>query len=89
MRQSDASQTMSRYKGRASAKLVEQDYPHFVDITVRAGGLGSRLNAMYEFHTRRGIEARRGQWRRDANGATIRWCFADGAIASEFEREFK
>ena len=50
--------------------------------------LGSRLNAMYEFHTRRGIEARRGQYKRDANGAVIRWCFADEATESGFARQF-
>ena len=79
---------MSRYKGRMSAKSVEKDYPHFVDIEVPLGGLGSRLNAMYKFHNQRGIESKRGHGRHDANGAVIRWCFADEAMAREFEREF-
>ena len=35
-----------------SAKAVEQDFPHFVDMVVPPGGLGKRLDAMYEFHTR-------------------------------------
>jgi hypothetical protein len=29
---------MSRYKGRQSAKAVEQDFPHYVDIVVPEGG---------------------------------------------------
>jgi hypothetical protein len=33
---------MSRYKGRQSAKVVERDFPHFVDMVVPLGGFGSR-----------------------------------------------
>ena len=29
---------MTRHKGRASAKAVERDFPHFVDIVVPLGG---------------------------------------------------
>ena len=47
---------MTRYKGRQSAKAVEKDFPHFVDMVVPPGGLGKRLDAMYEFHTRYGIK---------------------------------
>lgn len=42
---------MTRYKGRQSAEAVEKDFPHFVDMVVPLGGLGNRLDAMYEFHT--------------------------------------
>jgi hypothetical protein len=34
---------MTRYKGRQSAKVVEQDFPHFVDMVVPLGDLGKRL----------------------------------------------
>ena len=51
---------MSRYKGRQSAKAVEQDFPHFVDIVVPEGGLGMTLNAMYDFHARHGYLAASG-----------------------------
>jgi hypothetical protein len=51
-------ESMSRYKGRQSAKAVEKDLPHFVDMVVPPGGLGSRLDAMHEYHTRHGIK----QW---------------------------
>src|SRR5262249_30193744 len=62
---------MSRYKGRQNTKAVERDFPHFVDVVVPPGGLGKKLNRMYEFHTRRGIEPQRGQGRHDANGAVV------------------
>jgi hypothetical protein len=41
---------MTRYKGRANAKLFERDFPHHVEIVVPSGGLGKTLDAMYEFH---------------------------------------
>ena len=50
---------MSRYKGRQSAKAIEQDFPHYVDVVVPEGGLGMTLNAMYEFHARQGIPPKR------------------------------
>jgi hypothetical protein len=80
---------MSRYKGRQSAKSVEQDFPHFVDIPVLIGGLGNRLNAMYDFHARHRIAAKRGHGQRDEDGrSVIRWCFADPALADAFAKEF-
>ena len=79
---------MSRYKSRQSLKAVEKDFPHFVDMVVPLGGLGKMLYAMYEFHDRQGIKPQRGQGRHDANGAVIRWCFADPAVAEAFADEF-
>ena len=79
---------MSRYKGRQSAKAVERDFPHFVDIAVPPGGLGAKLDAMYDFHTQC-IKPQRGHGRHDANGSVIRWCFADAAVAEAFAREFR
>jgi len=75
-------------QGRANAKAVERDFPHFVDIIVPLGGLGSKLDAMYDFHTRHGVKAQRGHGRHDANGTIIRWCFADPAIAKSFATMF-
>jgi hypothetical protein len=79
---------MSRYKGRQNAKAVERDFPHFVDIVVPLGGLGSKLDAMYDFRTRHDIKAQRGQGRHDANGSVIRWCFADADMAAAFKNDF-
>jgi hypothetical protein len=79
---------MPRYKTSQSAKAVEQDFPHFVDIAVPEGGLGTRLNEMYEFHAQYGIPAKRGHGRHDDGGSVIRWCFADPAIAKSFATVF-
>jgi hypothetical protein len=79
---------MSRYKGRASAKAVEKDFPHHVDIAVPFGGLGSRLNDMYAFHTLLGIGSKRGHGRHGENGSVIRFCFADENSAAAFANEF-
>jgi hypothetical protein len=79
---------MTRYKGRQSAKAVEKDFPHFVDMVVPPGGLGKRLDGMYEFHARHDIKPQHGHGRHDANGAVIRWCFADPALAEAFADEF-
>jgi hypothetical protein len=76
---------MSRYKGRPSARAIEKDFPHIVETVVPPGGLSTRLNDMYDFHTQHGIRARLGLGRRDENGRDIiRWCFADPAIAESF-----
>jgi hypothetical protein len=77
-----------RYKGIQSAKAVERDFPHFVDMVVPPGGLGKRLDAMYEFHAHYGIKPQRGHGRHDANGSVIRWCFADPEIAKSFATVF-
>ena len=79
---------MSRYKGRQSAKAVERDFPHFVDIVVPVGGLGSKLDEMYEFHAMYGVKPQRGYGRRDYSGSVIRWCFADPAMAKSFATTF-
>ena len=31
---------MTRYKGRTSARAIERDFPHIVDMAVPFGGLG-------------------------------------------------
>jgi hypothetical protein len=79
---------VSRYKGRQNAKAVEQDFPHYVDVVVPEGGFGMKLNAMYDFYARHGIQPKRGCGRHDANGSVIRRCFADPAIADAFSNEF-
>ena len=80
---------MSRYKGRTSARAIDKDFPHTVETVVPPGGLGERLNDMYDFHAHHGIRARLGLGRRDENGRDIiRWCFADFAIAEAFAASF-
>ena len=80
---------MSRYKGQLKASRTEQEFPHHVDIIVPPGGLGRRLDAMYDFQTQHGIKPQRGHGKHDANGSVVRWWFADANLATEFARQFK
>jgi hypothetical protein len=43
---------------------------------------------MYDFHAQHGIKPQRGHGKHDANGAVIRWCFADEETAKAFADEF-
>lgn len=68
---------MARYKGCASAKIIERDFPHIVEIAVPPGGLGKRLDKMYDWHRARSIQDQRGSSRREEGRDFISWCFAD------------
>jgi hypothetical protein len=80
---------MSRYKGRPSAQTIARDFPHVVEIRVPFGGLGKGIDAMDEFHSRRGIRARNGPYRHYNGRAFISWCFADNPTAETFAAEFE
>ena len=80
---------MSRYKGQLRASRTEQEFPHHVNIIVPSGGLGARLDAMYDFHAQHGIKPQRGHGTHTADGAIIRWCFADANLAEAFAAKFK
>jgi len=80
---------MPRYKGQLKASRVEQDFRHHVDIVVPPGGLGRRLDAMYDFHAQHGIKPQRGHGKHDADGAVVRWCFADAGLAADFASKFR
>lgn len=79
---------MTRYKGQPKASRTEQEFPHRVDIIVPPGGLGTRLDAMYDFHAQHGIKPQRGQGKHDADGSVTRWCFADEGLATAFASKF-
>jgi len=79
---------MSRYKGRASRKTIEREFPHVVEIAVPLGGLGKRLDAMHAFHAERGIDACLGRGRHEDNQDYLRWYFADAHTAASFAAEF-
>jgi hypothetical protein len=79
---------MSRYKGRAGLKVIENKFPHHIDMLVPEGGFGSRLNAMHDWRDARGIPAVRGQSQRENGRDYIRWCFADPKLAEAFANEF-
>ena len=80
---------MPRYKGRTSAKAIEKDFPHIVQMIVPLGGFGKKLDDMYEWHSTRGIEAMRGSgWRDESGRFYVRWCFANLITAQDFARKF-
>jgi hypothetical protein len=79
---------MARYKGRPSAQTIVRDFPHVVEIRMAIGGLGKRIDAMHEFHSRRGIRARNGPHRHSNGRDFISWCFADSQTANTFAAEF-
>jgi len=80
---------MSRYKGQLRASRTEQEFSHRVDIIVPPGGLGGRLDDMYNFHIQNDIKPQRGHGKHSADGAVIRWCFVDACLAESFASEFK
>lgn len=73
---------MNHYKGRAKTSLVERDFPHHVEMILPEGGFGKRLDAMYEWHRTRGIQAMRGHSRRRERPRLVTWCFADAETAT-------
>lgn len=84
----DVRQVMPRYKGRSNSKAVERAFPHIVEIAVPPGGLGKRLDVMYDWHHTHGIEAHRGRGCREEGRDVIRWCFADAKTAVDFATAF-
>lgn len=79
---------MTRYKGQLRASRIEVEFPHHVDIVVPPGGLGRRLDDMYNFHLQNDIRPQRGHSKHSADGDVIRWCFADASLAAAFASKF-
>ena len=80
---------MTRCRGRTKTSLIEREFPHHVEMVVPEGGFGKRLDAMYEWHRARSIQAMRGRSRRDErNRDYVTWCFADAAMADSFRASF-
>jgi hypothetical protein len=79
---------MARYKGQQNSTAVERNYPHIVEMVVPLGGLGKRLDAIYDFHAHHGIKLQHGRGRREGGRNIICWCFADPMIAAAFVIEF-
>jgi len=57
-------------------------------MEVPPNGFGVTLDAMYQFHRERGIEARRGCGERREGQDFVRWCFASRSDAEAFEKVF-
>jgi hypothetical protein len=63
---------MRRYKGRASFKIIERDFPHIVEMLVPLGGFGEHVRLA----PARGMEDRHGRGRRVEGRDIVSWCFA-------------
>jgi len=57
-------------------------------MIVPLGGLGTKLDRMYEFHTLRGVRPLNGPGRRVDDCDIVTWLFADPQVAEEFATEF-
>lgn len=64
--------------------MNERDFPHFVDIDVPSNGLGTRLEAMYEWHRQLRLDRKAGSGGRDV----ARFCFLNAETADAFHNEF-
>jgi len=77
-----------RYKGWQNAASIKRDFPYVVELQVPPGGFGTRLDRIYGFHTRLGVNPRRGRGRREGEHDIVCWRFADAEIAQAFADEF-
>jgi hypothetical protein len=79
---------MTQRKGRRTPVQNEREYPHIVEMAVPPNGLGTKLDAMYDFHRERGIEARRGRGSRRDVQDFVWCCFANRSDADAFQKAF-
>jgi len=77
-----------RYKGWQNAASIKRDFPCVVELHVPPGGFGTRLDRIYEFHTRLGVNPRRGRGRREGEREFVCRRFADAETAQAFADEF-
>jgi len=73
---------MARYK------FIDQDFPHIVETLVSERGLGSKRDAMNDFHARHGIKAHLRHGRYKDGCRYIRWYFAHREMAEKFRAKF-
>jgi len=74
--------------GERTAAQNEREFPHIVELQVPPNGFGAQLDAMYEFHRKRDLEARRGRGERREERNFVRWCFANRSDAEAFAKTF-
>jgi hypothetical protein len=58
---------MKRYTGKTSIRHIEQAFPYIVETGIPDGGLGTRLDIMFQWHRARGLDVMNGRGR-DENG---------------------
>jgi hypothetical protein len=77
-----------RYKGWQNAASIKRDFPCVVELHVPPGGFGTRLDRIYEYHTRLGVNPPRGRGRREGEREFVCRRFADAETAQAFADEF-
>jgi hypothetical protein len=79
---------MARRKGEATGRQNEQYFPNAVELPLPSSGFKDAESAMAAFHREHGIEIRQGRSRCDEGQWYVKYCFADPALADEFQRRF-
>ena len=79
---------MSRRRGERTAAENERQFLHSVEMAVPPNGFGVTLDAMYQFHRERALEAHRGRGERRDGHDFVRWCFAEQSDAETFANTF-
>jgi hypothetical protein len=74
--------------GMARYKFIERDFPHIVETLVPERALGSKRDAMNDFHARHGIKAHLRHGRYKDGCRYIRWYFAHREMAKAFRAKF-
>jgi len=75
-------------RGWRNAASIKRDFPYAVELEVPPGGFGTRLDRIYGFHVRLGVDPRRGRGRREGERDISCWRFADAETAQAFADEF-
>jgi hypothetical protein len=79
---------MVRYKGRLSAKAIERDFPHIVEMAMPGNGFRAKTGDMATWHRQRGIEIHHGMGGYREGVWYVRWCFLNETDAEAFIQEF-
>ena len=77
-----------RHKGWQNAASIKHDFPYVVELEEPPSGFGTRLDRIYGFHTRLGVNPRRGRGCREGQRDIVCWRFADAEAAQAFADEF-
>jgi hypothetical protein len=79
---------MTRRMGEITARMIERNYPHIVELPLPSGGFRAKSDDILAFHRERGIEPRRGRGWHDDEQYYVRFCFADPGHADAFRERF-
>jgi hypothetical protein len=87
-RPEDCSRKLRNERCWQNAASIKRDFPYAVELEVPPSGFGTRLDRIYGFHVRVGVDPRRGRGRREGERGIACWRFADADTAQAFADEF-